>query len=46
MEAMKEIGVTPKVAPITKWSFFDGGTFDAATPDKYAVSFPVNSVVG
>ena len=24
MEAMKEIGVTPKVAPLTKWTFWDG----------------------
>ena len=45
-EAMKEIGVTPKVAPMTKWTFWDGGTFDAANPEKYALSFPINSVAG
>jgi nitrate/nitrite transport system substrate-binding protein len=46
MEAMKEIGVMPKVAPLTKWTFWDGGAFDAANPEKYALSFPVNSVAG
>jgi nitrate/nitrite transport system substrate-binding protein len=46
MEAMKEIDVTPKVAPLTKWTFWDGGAFDAANPEKYALSFPVNSVAG
>ena len=45
-EAMKEIGVTPKVAPLTKWTFWDGGTFDAANPEQYARSFPINSLQG
>ena len=46
MEAMKEMGVTPKVAPVTKWTLWDGVAFDAANPEKYALSFPINSVVG
>ena len=46
MEAMKEMGVTPKVEPLTKWTFWDGGAFDAASPEKYALSFPINSVAG
>src|SRR5687767_15447464 len=46
MEAMKELGVTPKVAPLTKWSLWDGGAFDAANPEKYALSFPINSFAG
>ncbi len=46
MEAMKEIGVTPKVAPVTKWTFWDGVSFDAANPEQYAKSFPINSLAG
>ena len=46
MEAMKEIGVLPKVEAVTKWTLWDGVAFDAASPEKYALSFPVNSVVG
>jgi nitrate/nitrite transport system substrate-binding protein len=46
MEAMKEIGVTPKIMPLTKWTFWDGGTFDAANPEQYAKSFPINSISG
>jgi hypothetical protein len=46
MEAMKEIGMTPKIAPVTKWTFWDGGTFDAGSPEKYAQSFPINSLAG
>ena len=42
MEAMKEMGVTPKVAPLTKFAFWDGVPFDAANPEKYARSFPIN----
>ena len=45
-EAMKEIGVTPQVARMTKWTFWDGGTFDAASPEQYARSFPINSLQG
>jgi nitrate/nitrite transport system substrate-binding protein len=44
LEAMKEMGVTPKVTPVQKITFFDGLTFDAADPEKYARSFPVNSL--
>jgi nitrate/nitrite transport system substrate-binding protein len=46
MEAMKEIGVTPKVTPMTKWTLWDGVTFDAANPEQYAKSFPVHSISG
>lgn len=42
-EAMKEINVTTKVAELTKATLFDG-TFDAADPEKYANSFPINSL--
>jgi nitrate/nitrite transport system substrate-binding protein len=44
LEAMKELGVTPKVTELTKVTLFDG-TFDAADPEKYARSFPVHSLV-
>jgi nitrate/nitrite transport system substrate-binding protein len=46
LEAMKELGVTPKVAPIQKFTLFDGLPFDAADPEKYARSFPINSLAG
>jgi nitrate/nitrite transport system substrate-binding protein len=46
IEAMKEIGATSKVAPLTKWTLWDGVAFDAANPEQYAKSFPVNSLVG
>ena len=46
MEAMKEIGVMPKVTPLTKWTFWDGGSFDAASPEQYAKSFPIHSLAG
>ena len=41
LEAMKEIGVTPKVAEVQKFTLFDGIPFDAKDPEKYAKSFPV-----
>jgi nitrate/nitrite transport system substrate-binding protein len=44
LEAMKELGVTKKVAEVQKFTFWDGGTFDAADPERYATSFPVNSL--
>ena len=44
LEAMKEIGVAPKIAPIQKITLFDGPTLDLAAPEKYARSFPVNSL--
>jgi nitrate/nitrite transport system substrate-binding protein len=45
LEAMKEMGVTLKVAEEQKITLFDG-VFDGKEPDKYARSFPVNSIVG
>ncbi len=42
MEAMKEIGVTPKVQDMQKQKLFDG-VFDPAEPEKYAMSFPIHS---
>jgi nitrate/nitrite transport system substrate-binding protein len=44
LEAMKEMGVTKKVAEIQKFTFWDGVTFDAANPEQYATSFPINSL--
>lgn len=43
-EAMKEMGVTQKVAEVQRFTFFDGVTFDASNPEKHAVSFPINSM--
>jgi len=43
LEAMKEIGVTKKVADVQKLTLFDS-TFDAGDPEKYARSFAVNSL--
>jgi len=43
LDAMKEIGVTKKVAEIQKLTLFDS-TFDASDPEKYAKSFPVHSL--
>ncbi len=44
MEAMKELGVTPRVAPIQKFALWDGVPFDAANPEQYARAFPINSI--
>jgi nitrate/nitrite transport system substrate-binding protein len=44
LDAMKELGVTTKIAEEQKITFFDGGVFDGKDPDKYALSFKVNSV--
>jgi len=44
LEAMKELGVTPKVADLPKFTLWDGTTFDSKDPEKYAHSFPVNSM--
>jgi nitrate/nitrite transport system substrate-binding protein len=44
LEAMKEMGITRKIAEIQKFTFWDGMTFDAANPEKYATSFPINSL--
>jgi nitrate/nitrite transport system substrate-binding protein len=46
MEAMKEIGVTPKVTPLQKFALWDGVPFDMADPEKYARSFPIHSLAG
>jgi nitrate/nitrite transport system substrate-binding protein len=43
LEAMKELGVTVKVAEETSIKLFDG-SFDGKDPEKYARSFPINSV--
>jgi nitrate/nitrite transport system substrate-binding protein len=45
LEAMKEMGVAVKVAEEHKITLFDN-VFDGKDPDKYARSFPVNSIVG
>jgi len=44
LEAMKEMGVTKKVTEITRFTLFDGKTFDAADPEKYATSFPIHGL--
>jgi nitrate/nitrite transport system substrate-binding protein len=43
VEAMKEMGMTPKVVEMQKVTLFDG-VFDASDPEKYARSFPINSI--
>ena len=43
LEAMKELGVAPKVAEEQKITLFDG-VFDGTTPEKYATSFKVHSM--
>jgi len=43
LEAMKELGVGVKVAEEQMIALFDG-TFDGKDPEKYARSFPVNSI--
>ena len=44
LEAMKELGVTTKIAEEQKITLFDG-VFDGKDPEKYARSFPVHSLV-
>jgi len=44
LEAMKEMGVTKKVTEVQKFALWDGRAFDAADPEKYATSFPINSL--
>ena len=44
LEAMKELGVTTKIAEEQKIALFDG-VFDGKDPEKYARSFPVHSMV-
>jgi hypothetical protein len=43
MDALKDMGVVKKVADVQKITLFDG-VFDASDPEKYAKSFPVNSL--
>lgn len=43
LEAMKEIGVTPKTPEMQKEKFFDG-VFDPADPEKYAKGFAIHSL--
>jgi nitrate/nitrite transport system substrate-binding protein len=43
LEAMKEIGVTPKVQDLQPVKLFDG-TFDPNQAEKYATSFPIHSL--
>ena len=45
LEAMKELGVTVKVAEEQKITLFDG-VYDGKDPDKYARSFAINSIAG
>ena len=45
LEAMKELGVKVNVAEEQKVTLFDG-VFDGKDPEKYAKSFPINSLVG
>jgi len=44
LEAMKEMGVVPKVAEEQKITLFDS-VFDGKDPEKYARSFAINSMV-
>jgi nitrate/nitrite transport system substrate-binding protein len=43
LEAMKELGVTTKIAEEQKITLFDG-VFDGKDPEKYARAFPVHSM--
>ena len=44
LEAMKEIGVMPKITEVQKFSLFDGIPFDAKDPEKYAKAFPIHNL--
>jgi len=44
MEAMKELGVTPTIAPAQRITLWDGSVFDGKDPERYARSFPVHSI--
>ena len=44
LEAMKELGVATKVTEERKITLFDG-VFDGTDPERYARSFPLNSLV-
>jgi hypothetical protein len=43
LDAMKELGVTVKIAEEQKITLFDG-TFDGKDPERYAASFKVHSM--
>jgi nitrate/nitrite transport system substrate-binding protein len=43
LEAMKELGVQKKIVEDQRVALFDS-TLDASDPEKYALSFPINSV--
>jgi nitrate/nitrite transport system substrate-binding protein len=43
LEAMKDMGVSTKIAEEQKATLFDS-TLDAADPEKYATSFPIHSL--
>jgi nitrate/nitrite transport system substrate-binding protein len=43
MAAMKDLGVTPKVADMQPVKLFDG-VFDPKQPEKYAKSFPIHNI--
>ncbi|MDO8793526.1 MAG: CmpA/NrtA family ABC transporter substrate-binding protein [Vicinamibacterales bacterium] len=43
-EAMKDLGVTTKIAEAQKIALWDGSVFDGKDPEKYAKSFPVHSI--
>lgn len=43
LEAMKELGAAPPIVELGSVSLFDS-TLDARDPEKYATSFPINSI--
>ena len=44
LEAMKELGTTPKIAEVQKFTLFDNIPFDAKEPEKYARAFAVHGM--
>jgi nitrate/nitrite transport system substrate-binding protein len=46
LEAMKELGVSPKNPELQTITLWDGTTFDGKDPEKFAKSFAVHSVAG
>jgi nitrate/nitrite transport system substrate-binding protein len=44
LEAMKELGVTPKFTELQKVTLWDGSTFDGTDPERYAKAFPIHSL--
>jgi nitrate/nitrite transport system substrate-binding protein len=43
LEAMRDMGLAPKIAEQSKFTLFDG-TFDAADPEAYVRAFPIHSL--